>query len=185
MCSGITLLKLLPYLPAANGWNTLCQGKEGVDNPHIFVTDRFVFSERWCCMIWQPDTDPCFSPVQSHSSRQLYRLSILSDNNMNNFISLLQFAALKYIATDGFKCFRSIPNLWTDRSTIAKYLDGVHSWWHVIYYSTGVQIVSCTLSSDSVLSDSTGLFNPVLSVSANEITFDKKLANQRVSFNWC
>ena len=52
-------------------------------------------------------------------------------------------------------------------------------------YSTGVQIVSCTLSSDSVLSDSTGLFNPVLSVSANEIAFDKKLANQSVSFNWC
>ena len=55
----------------------------------------------------------------------------------------------------------------------------------VLYYSTGVQIVSCTLSSDSVLSDSTGLFNPVLSVSANEIAFDKKLANQSVSFNWC
>ena len=55
----------------------------------------------------------------------------------------------------------------------------------VIYYSTGVQIVNCTLSSDSVLSDSTGLFNPVLSVSANEIAFDKKLAIQSVSFNWC
>ena len=53
------------------------------------------------------------------------------------------------------------------------------------YYSTGVQIVICTLSSDSVLSESTGLFNPVLSVSANEIAFDKKLANQSVSFNWC
>ena len=53
----------------------------------------------------------------------------------------------------------------------------------VEYYSTGVQIVNCTLSSDSVLSDSTGLFNPVLSVSANEIAFDKKLANQSVSFN--
>ena len=51
-------------------------------------------------------------------------------------------------------------------------------------YSTGVQIVSCTLSSDSVFSDSTGLFNPVLWVSANEIAFDKKLANQSVSFNW-
>ena len=35
------------------------------------------------------------------------------------------------------------------------------------HYSTGVQIVNCTLSSESVLSDSTGLFNPVLSVSAN------------------
>ena len=32
-------------------------------------------------------------------------------------------------------------------------------------YSTGVQIVSCTLSDDSVLSESTGLFNPVLCVS--------------------
>ena len=28
-------------------------------------------------------------------------------------------------------------------------------------------------------------YNPVLSVSANEIAFDKKLANQSVSFNWC
>ena len=59
-----------------------------------------------------------------------------------------------------------------------------NTYW-VPYYSTGVQIVSCTLSSDSVLSESTGLFNPVLSVSANEIAFDKKLANQSVSFNWC
>ena len=33
----------------------------------------------------------------------------------------------------------------------------------VLYYSTVVQIVSCTLSSDSVLWESTGLFNPVLS----------------------
>ena len=33
------------------------------------------------------------------------------------------------------------------------------------YYSTGVQIVSSTLSDDSVLSESTGLFNPVLCVS--------------------
>ena len=41
-------------------------------------------------------------------------------------------------------------------------------------YSTGVQIVSCTLPSDSVLL-----------VSANEISFDKKLANRIVSFNWC
>ena len=50
----------------------------------------------------------------------------------------------------------------------------------VDFYSTGVQIVSCTLSSDSVLSESTGLFNLVLSVSANETSFDKKLANQCV-----
>ena len=54
------------------------------------------------------------------------------------------------------------------------------------YYSTYEQIVSVTLSSDSVLSESTGLFNPVLSVSANEISFDKKkLANQIVSLNSC
>ena len=33
-----------------------------------------------------------------------------------------------------------------------------------LYYSTGVQIVSCTLSDDSVLSESTGLFNAVLCV---------------------
>ena len=52
-----------------------------------------------------------------------------------------------------------------------------------MYYSTGVQIVSCTLSSDSVLWESTRLFNPVLSVSANEISFDKKLSNNIVSFN--
>ena len=37
-------------------------------------------------------------------------------------------------------------------------------------YSTGVQIVSCTLSDDSVLSENTGLNN---SVSANEISSDK------------
>ena len=52
-------------------------------------------------------------------------------------------------------------------------------------YSTGVQIVSCRLSSDSVLSESARLFNPVLSVSGNDIAFDKKLANQIVSFNSC
>ena len=33
------------------------------------------------------------------------------------------------------------------------------------YYSTGVQIVSCTLSSDSVFSESTGLFNLVFCAS--------------------
>ena len=35
----------------------------------------------------------------------------------------------------------------------------------ILDYSTGVQIVSCTLSDDSVLSESTGLCNPVLCVS--------------------
>ena len=35
----------------------------------------------------------------------------------------------------------------------------------VVFFSTGVQIVSCTLSSDLVLSENTGLFNPVLCVS--------------------
>ena len=50
-----------------------------------------------------------------------------------------------------------------------------------IHYSTGVQIVNCTLWDDSVLWESAGLFNP----SANEISFDKNLANQIVSFNWC
>ena len=43
----------------------------------------------------------------------------------------------------------------------------------VIYYSTGVQIVSCTLSVDSVLSESTGLFNPVLCVSQWNIFWQK------------
>ena len=40
----------------------------------------------------------------------------------------------------------------------------------ITYYSTDVQIVSCTLSSDSVLSESIGLSNPVLYV----ISFDIK-----------
>ena len=44
----------------------------------------------------------------------------------------------------------------------------------IFYYSTGVQIVSCTLSSDSVLSDSTGLFNLVLCVSQWNIFWQKK-----------
>ena len=43
----------------------------------------------------------------------------------------------------------------------------------VIYYSTGVQIVSCTLSDDSVLSESTGLFNPVLCVSQWNLFWQK------------
>ena len=55
----------------------------------------------------------------------------------------------------------------------------------ITYYSKGVQIVSCTLSNDTVLSESTGLFNLVLSVSASEITFDKNIAIQSVSLNWC
>ena len=38
-------------------------------------------------------------------------------------------------------------------------------WYFTNNYSTGVQIVSCTLSDDSVLSQNTGLFNPVLCVS--------------------
>ena len=42
-----------------------------------------------------------------------------------------------------------------------------------MYYSTGVQIVSCTLSDDSVLSESTGLFNPVLSVSQWNLFWQK------------
>ena len=40
-------------------------------------------------------------------------------------------------------------------------------------YSTGVQIVSCTLSDDSVLSESTGLFNPVLCVSQWNLFWQK------------
>ena len=42
-----------------------------------------------------------------------------------------------------------------------------------LYYSTGVQIVSCTLSDDSVLSESTGLFNPVLCVSQWNLFWQK------------
>ena len=40
-------------------------------------------------------------------------------------------------------------------------------------YSTGVQIVSCTLSDDSVLSESTGLCNPVLCVSQWNLFWQK------------
>ena len=40
-------------------------------------------------------------------------------------------------------------------------------------YSTGVQVVSCTLSDDSVLSESTGLFNPVLCVSQWNLFWQK------------
>ena len=43
----------------------------------------------------------------------------------------------------------------------------------VHHYSTGVQIVSCTLSDDSVLSESTGLFNPVLCVSQWNLFWQK------------
>ena len=43
----------------------------------------------------------------------------------------------------------------------------------IIHYSTGVQIVSCTLSDDSVLSESTGLFNPVLCVSQWNLFWQK------------
>ena len=43
----------------------------------------------------------------------------------------------------------------------------------ICYYSTGVQIVSCTLSDDSVLSESTGLFNPVLCVSQWNLFWQK------------
>ena len=47
----------------------------------------------------------------------------------------------------------------------------VYHW--VNNYSTGVQIVSCTLSDDSVLSESTGLFNPVLCVSQWNLFWQK------------
>ena len=40
-------------------------------------------------------------------------------------------------------------------------------------YSTGVQIVSCTLSDDSVFTESTGLFNPVLCVSQWNLSWQK------------
>ena len=53
-----------------------------------------------------------------------------------------------------------------------------HQWpflltWFIFNYSTGVQIVSCTLSDDSVLSESTGLFNPVLCVSQWNLFWQK------------
>ena len=48
-----------------------------------------------------------------------------------------------------------------------------NKWSGFFYYSTGVQIVSCTLSDDSVLSESTGLFNPVLCVSQWNLFWQK------------
>ena len=45
--------------------------------------------------------------------------------------------------------------------------------YQIIAYSTGVQIVSCTSSDDSVLSESTGLFNPVLCVSQWNLFWQK------------
>ena len=43
----------------------------------------------------------------------------------------------------------------------------------IYFYSTGVQIVNSTLSDDSVLSESTGLFNPVLCVSQWNLFWQK------------
>ena len=51
----------------------------------------------------------------------------------------------------------------------------------VLDYSTGVQIVSCTLSDDSVLPESTGLFNPILCVSQWN-SFDKKISQSDCVF---
>ena len=42
-----------------------------------------------------------------------------------------------------------------------------------VYYSTGVQIASCTLSSDSVPSESTGLFNSVLCFKQWKLSWQK------------
>ena len=58
---------------------------------------------------------------------------------------------------------------------VCEILTNMDAFYFVAYYSTGVQIVSCTLSDDSVLSGSTGLFNPVLCVS-QWISFDKKIS---------
>ena len=52
----------------------------------------------------------------------------------------------------------------------------------VYHYSTGVQIVSCTLTGDLALPESTGLPKQVLSMSVNEISFDKKSVNQITFF---
>ena len=66
----------------------------------------------------------------------------------------------------------------TSGQTISHYTTAklsVYVWNHdlIWYYSTGVQIVSCTLSDDSVLSESTGLFNPVLCVSQWNLFWQK------------
>ena len=63
----------------------------------------------------------------------------------------------------------NLYNLWW----VHKVHAGGHFLYKIYYYSTGVQIVSCTLSSDSVLSESTGLFNPVLCVSQWNLFWQK------------
>ena len=94
---------------------------------------------------------------------------------------LLKFVCLRFMLSN-----HTLDPLQSPCSFIHCYCIGISCWWpslwhwycigigcrwpcHSIgtawYYSTGVQIVSCTLSDDSVLSESTGLFNPVLCVS--------------------
>ena len=50
-------------------------------------------------------------------------------------------------------------------------------------YSTGVQIVTCTLAGDPVLPESTGLLNPVLSHQPMKTKLTNQSANQRESFS--
>ena len=68
--------------------------------------------------------------------------------------------------SQGYKLYDVIIWLNTDR-------DHMIMAGHDIYYSTGVQIVSSTLSDDSVLSESSGLFNPVLCVSQWNLFWQK------------
>ena len=76
-----------------------------------------------------------------------------------------------YAAWNSFKNARpyithGVPIMYFRKSCPVRYLLIVNQIYNthtrIPYYSTGVQIVSCTLSDDSVLSESTGLFNPVL-----------------------
>ena len=98
-------------------------------------------------------------------------------------VGYIMWLALKY---DDVIKWKHFPRYWP-------FVRGIHRWilltkandaelwcflWStpeqtVKYYSTGVQIVSCTLSDDSVLSESTGLFNPVLCVSQWNLFWQK------------
>ena len=96
-----------------------------------------------------------------------------------------------YAAWNSFKNARpyithGVPIMYFRKSCPVRYLLIVNQIYNthtrIPYYSTGVQIVSCTLSDDSVLSESTGLFNPVFLCQPMKSLLTKKSANEIVSF---
>ena len=120
--------------------------------------------------------DP-FRPESSHVSKSKAR----------DFI-LRVFTSLRNLVCDS-ALWNGVPNhkiMWKVKNNFAPSM--LHGIWYITadyvslkrdpsliihYYSTGVQIVSCTLSDDSVLSESTGLFNPVLCVSQWNLFWQK------------